>query len=210
MLNTDDSPRGEKETGRVEAFSDGVFGIAMTLLVLDIKVPRASELVGPATLHRMLVHEWPVFVAYVMSFGTVLVMWTNHHKLFRLIRRSNHTFLMINGLLLMFVTLVPFPTALLAEHIAQPGAATAAAVYSGTFIMIAVLFNLLWHYAAHEGRLLVHGHDPAAAASITRQYRFGPLLYLAAFLLAFVSVPASVGLCALLAGFFALPTRAGG
>jgi hypothetical protein len=76
--------------------------------------------------------------------------------------------------------------------------------------LIAVLFNVLWHYAAHEERLLLPGHDRAAAQSITRQYRFGPLLYLAAFLLAFVSVPASVGLCALLAVFFALPTRAGG
>jgi uncharacterized membrane protein len=158
----------------------------------------------------MLVREWPVFVAYVLSFATVLIMWTNHHRLFRLIRRSTHTFLILNGLLLMFITLVPFPTALLAEHIAQPGAATAAAVYCGTFILIAVLFNVLWHYAAHEGRLLAPGHDRAAAASITRQYRFGPLLYLAAFLLAFVSVPASVGLCALLAVFFALPTGAGG
>jgi uncharacterized membrane protein len=210
MPNVDDSPRDEKETGRVEAFSDGVFGIAMTLLVLDIKVPRASDLVRRATLPELLEHEWPAFVAYVLSFATVLIIWTNHHKLFRLIRRCNHAFLLINGALLMAVTLVPFPTALLAEHIAQPGAHTAAAVYSGTFILIAVLFNVLWHYAAHEERLLLPGHDRAAAQSITRQYRFGPLLYLAAFLLAFVSVPASVGLCALLAVFFALPTRAGG
>jgi uncharacterized membrane protein len=209
MPNAGGSLQDEKETARVEAFSDGVFAIAMTLLVLDIKVPRASDLVRRVTLPELLEHEWPAFVTYVLSFMTVLIMWTNHHKLFRLIRRSNHTFLMINGLLLMFVTLVPFPTALLAEHISRPGAATAAAIYSGTFILISILFNVLWHYAAHEGRLLVYGHDRAAAASITRQYRFGPLLYLAAFLLAFFSVTASVGLCALLACFFALPTRAG-
>jgi uncharacterized membrane protein len=209
MPDADNSPRDEKETSRVEAFSDGVFAIAMTLLVLDIKVPRASDLVPRTTLPELLEHEWPAFVAYVLSFATVLIIWTNHHKLFHLIRRCNHAFLLINGALLMFVTLVPFPTALLAEHIAQPGAATAAAVYSGTFILIAVLFNLLWHYAAYEDRLLLPGHDRAAAASITRQYRFGPPLYLAAFLLAFFSVPASVGLCALLVAFFALPTRAG-
>lgn len=209
MPNPDAPPRDEKETGRVEAFSDGVFGIAMTLLVLDIKVPHAGDVGGSATLLRLLAGQWPSFASYVLSFITVLIMWTNHHKLFRLIRRSNHTFLMINGMLLMFVTLVPFPTALLAEHIARPGATVAAAVYSGTFILIAVLFNVLWRYAAHGGRLLVHGHDRGAAVSISRQYRFGPVFYLAAFLLAFISVKASVGLCALLAAFFALPTRAG-
>jgi uncharacterized membrane protein len=202
-----DNAQDEKETGRLEAFSDGVFGIAMTLLVLDIKVPRAPDLIGRSGLGEALLLQWPTYVSYVLSFVTVLIMWTNHHKLFRLIRRSNHTFLMINGMLLMFVTLVPFPTALLAEHIAKPGAAMAAAVYSGTFVLIAVLFNVLWRYASHRGRLLARGHDREAVGAITRQYRFGPLMYLAAFLLAFVNVPASVGLCALLAIFFALPER---
>ncbi len=206
MHNPAQQGQEEKETGRVEAFSDGVFSIAMTLLVLDIKVPRAAD-VGTASLGDLLLRQWPTYVSYVLSFATVLIMWTNHHKLFRLIRRSDHTFLMINGLLLMFVTLVPFPTALLAEHIARPGATAAAAVYSGTFVCIALLFNVLWHYAAHEGRLLSRTHDRDAAESITRQYRFGPLLYLAAFVLAFVYVPASVGLCGLLAAFFALPGR---
>jgi uncharacterized membrane protein len=197
----------QKETGRVEAFSDGVFGIAMTLLVLDIKVPRATDATGPAALGAQLLRQWSTYVAYVLSFATVLIMWTNHHKLFRLVRRSNQIFLLINGALLLFVTLVPFPTSLLAEHLGHAGAATAPAVYSGTFVVIAVLFNALWRYAAHGGRLLARGHDRAAAAAITRQYRFGPLLYLVAFLLAFVNAAASVGLCALLAIFFALPGK---
>jgi len=131
------------------------------------------------------------------------------HKMFRLIRRSDHVFLMISGLLLMFVTLVPFPAALLAEHIAQPGGSTAAAVYSGTFVFIAILLNVLWRHASHDGRLLARDHNREGAATITKQYRFGPVLYLAAFALAFVSVPASVGLCGCLAAFFALPPRVG-
>jgi uncharacterized membrane protein len=207
MSNRGESAGDEKETGRVEAFSDGVFGIAITLLVLDIKVPKAAEVAPPLSLAAALLGQWPVYAAYVLSFATVLIMWTNHHKMFRLIRRSNHVFLIVNGVLLMFVTLVPFPTALLAEHIAQPGGSTAAAVYSGTFVFIAILFNVLWRYAAHGGRLLARGHDVEAAATITRQYRFGPLLYLVAFGLAFVSVPARVGLCGCLAAFFALPGR---
>jgi len=208
MPDRDELTGDEKETGRVEAFSDGVFGIAMTLLVLEIKVPRAADVAPPLSLAGALLRQWPMYAAYVLSFVTVLIMWTNHHKLFRLIRRSNHTFLTINGLLLMFVTLVPFPTALLAEHLGRPGGATAAAVYSGTFVFIAVLFNVLWRYAARGARLLARGHDREAAAEITRQYRFGPLLYLAAFVLAFVSVAASVGLCGCLAVFFAWPPRA--
>jgi uncharacterized membrane protein len=110
-------------------------------------------------------------------------------------------------MLLMFVTLVPFPTALLAEHIAQPGGSTAAAVCSGTFVFIAILFNVLWHYASHGGRLLARDYDRVAAATTTKQYRFGPALYLVAFALAFASVPASVGLCSCLAAFFAWPPR---
>lgn len=205
-IHTGENAPDAKETGRVEAFSDGVFGIAITLLVLDIKVPRIAELAGRSTLADALFRQWPTYISYVLSFLTVLIMWTNHHRLFRVIRRTNHTFLILNGLLLMFVTLVPFPTAVLAEHFAQPGATTAAALLSGTFVMIAVLFNVLWRYAAHQGRLLAHGHEHETG-SITRQYRFGPLMYLAAFALAFVNVPASVGLCGLLAAFFALPVR---
>jgi uncharacterized membrane protein len=208
MPDTTGLSSDEKETGRVEAFSDGVFGIAMTLLVLDVKVPKVAELTPPLTLAVALLRQWPVYAAYLLSFVTILIMWSNHHKLFRLIRRSDHVFLMINGLLLMFITLVPFPTALLAEHISQPGGSTAAAVYSATCVFIALMYNVLWHYAARGGRLLARGYDREAAAEITRQYRFGPLLYLAAFVLAFVNVAASVGLCACLATFFALPPRA--
>jgi len=193
----------EKETGRVEAFSDGVFGIAMTLLVLDIKVPPP----GNGTLAEALLKQWPAYFSYVTSFLTVLIMWMNHHKLFRHIHRINHPFLVLNGLLLMGVTLVPFPTALLAAYIGHTGDRTAAAVYSGWFIVIAIFFNLVWRYASSRGRLLARNYDPAAVDAIARQYRFGPLFYVAAFALAFVNVAASVGLCFALAVYFAVPER---
>jgi len=193
-----------KETGRVEAFSDGVFGIAMTLLVLDIKVPPPAN---GTRLAEDLLRQWPAYFSYVTTFLTVLIMWMNHHKLFRHIHRINHPFLVLNGLLLMGVTLVPFPTALLAAYLGHPGAQTAAAVYSGWFIVIAIFFNLLWRYAASRGRLLARDYDPVAVAAITGQYRFGPLFYVAAFGLAFLNVAASVGLCFALAVFFAVPER---
>ncbi len=193
----------EKETGRLEAFSDGVFAIAITLLVLDIKVPKLSELSGSGGLLATLLKQWPMFLAYLTSFATILVMWVNHHKLFNHIRRTNDTFLFLNGLLLLFVTFVPFPTALVSAYLRHPEARTAAAVYAGTYEAIAIAFNLLWNYASAGRRLL----DPRAnldkVRAITRQYRVGPISYLVAFVLAFVSVPASLGLCLLLALFFA-------
>jgi uncharacterized membrane protein len=195
----------EKETGRVEAFSDGIFAIAITLLVLNMKVPPAASVTASHTLFQALLSQWPVDLSYLLSFLTVLIMWMNHHKLFLHIRRSDHPFLLLNGLLLMGVTVVPFPTAVLAEHINTTGARVAAGVYSGTYLFIAILFDLLWRYASHGGRLLAKNHNPESVAAITRQYKFGPISYLNAFLLAFASVWASIGVCMALAAFFALP-----
>jgi uncharacterized membrane protein len=195
----------EKETGRIEAFSDGIFAIAITLLVLNIKVPTVESIAGKQSLSQALLGQWPAYLSYVLSFITVLIMWMNHHKLFLHIRRSDHVFLILNGFLLMGVTVVPFPTAMLSEHINQPGAQVAAGVYSGTFLVIAILFDVLWIYASRGHRLLSRGHNPEAVAAITRQYQFGPGLYLIAFLLAFASVWASIGMCMALAVFFALP-----
>jgi uncharacterized membrane protein len=202
----------EKETGRIEAFSDGVFGIAITLLILEIKIPQPADLAGKMSLGAALFRQWPAYISYLTSFLTILIMWMNHHRLFRHIRRSDDGFLVLNGLLLMAVTIVPFPTAVLSSwcclSAARTGDAdTAAAVYSGVFVVIAVLFNVLWRYAAHRGRLLATGHDEQEVAAISKQYRGGPLLYLVAFGLAFISVPASVGTCMALAVFFALPGR---
>jgi len=194
----------ERETGRLEAFSDGVFAIAITLLVLDLKVPRADSLPpGGGGLLRALAKQWPAFLAYLTSFATILVMWVNHHILFTHIRRTSQPFLYWNGLLLLFVTFVPFPTSLVAAYVLTPQARTAAAVYAGTFLVLALVFNGLWRHASTGRRLL----DPAARAAsvqaITRQYLVGPVAYFAAFLLAFVWVPGSVGLCLVLALFFA-------
>ena len=198
----------DKETGRIEAFSDGVFAVAITLLALDLHVPRLNELTPGARLGGALLGEWPVFLAYVTSFLTILVMWVNHHRLFELIRRSDHWFLIVNGLLLMGVTVIPFSTSLLAEYIGHRDASVAAAVFSGGYLLITLDYNLLWRYALRFG-LLKPDAASQAVETITRQYRFGPLYYLITFILAFISVPASVGLALGLAVFFALPSLPG-
>jgi uncharacterized membrane protein len=194
-----------KETGRLEAFSDGVFAIAITLLVLDIHVPSLDENGQAGQLAPALLHQWPVYFAYVTSFLTVLIMWTNHHALFRHIARVNQPFLMLNGLLLMGITLVPFPTALVSEYMGAPDARVAGVVFSGTFLALAIVFNLLWRYASSNNRLLARNADTDQVRRISRQYAFGPPLYLACCILAFVSVPTMLVLYVLIALFFALP-----
>lgn len=193
------------ETARIEAFSDGIFAVAATLLVVDLKVPHGA--VGGTGLLRALASQWPSYLAFVTSFAFIGIMWINHHRLFTLIKRSDDLLLVWNGLLLLGVTFVPFPTAVLAEYIPRSGNHIAVAVYSGTYTVLAILFNLLWHHASHGRRLLSRHAEPRMVEAITRGYRLGPALYFVSFVLAFVSVPGSLAMNLALAVFFALPSQ---
>jgi uncharacterized membrane protein len=192
--------RAVKETARIEAFSDGVFAIAITLLVLDLRVPAQPPLLSG------LLEEWPVFLAYVISFAFILIMWVNHHWMFQHIVRVDSPFMLLNGLLLLGITAVPFPTNIVAQYVLTPDANVAAAVYNGWFLLIAIFFNLLWRYAASNGRLLSkNDHDAGLARVITARYRWGPASYFVAFGLAFIWAPASLAVNLGLAVYFALP-----
>jgi len=192
------------ETARIEAFSDGVFTIAITLLVLEIKIPAP----GSEPLSVQLWKQWPSYVSFAISFAFIGIMWINHHRLFTYIKQSNNSLLLLNLLLLLGVTSVPFPTAVLAAHLGKTDQRAAAVLYSGTYFFIAIFFNLLWRYAASDKwKLLAAEVDRTAVHHITRQYAFGPLLYLACLGLCWVSVPASIAANAALACFFALPPQ---
>lgn len=198
------TPPPDKETGRLEAFSDGVFAIAITLLILNIEVPPLDE----GTLAPAIVRQWPAFLAYGVAFLTILIMWVNHHALFRHILRIDRPFLILNGLLLMMITFVNYPTALLTRYLTNENGRTGAAIFfSATFVIIALLYNLLWRYAAHNERLLGSNPNRAAVAMISRQYLFGPLVYGVALVLAFFSPPASLILNGLLAIYFGFTGR---
>src|SRR5512143_3953494 len=145
--------RERKETGRIEAFSDGVFAIAVTLLVLGINVPKPAEL-GAGGLGSALLQLWPHYLAFVTSFATILALWVNHHRIFTFVRRSDHFFLYWNGLLLLLVTFMPFPTTVLAEYFLHPDAGIAGTVFAGTLVAVALAFKGLWGYASKNGRLL--------------------------------------------------------
>jgi len=165
---------------RLEAFSDGVFAIAITLLILEIKVPHAEH-----GLWAGLLALWPSYIAFLMSFIVILIMWVNHHELLRLVERVNYPILFANGLLLLTVTFVPFPTAVLAEHLATPAANAAVAFYCGTFVMNGLVWNLLFSTMVRSG-LLRPECTPATIAGVRKGYYMGLSVYLLAALLAFV------------------------
>lgn len=184
----------EKETGRVEAFSDGVFAIAITLLILEIKVPHFAGGATNAQVFRALLDLWPSYVAFLLSFIAILIMWINHHGLFRLIHRVDVPFLYTNGAMLLLVTFVPFPTALLAEYLGQPGEHTATAAYCATFVLVSITFNVFWAVATGRG-LLRRGVSEVVVTRIRNAYGFGLLVYVAAALLALWMPVVGLGLC---------------
>ncbi|MGH2694007.1 MAG: TMEM175 family protein [Actinomycetota bacterium] len=193
----------DPDTSRLETFADGVMAIAITLLILEIDVPHVDE---GHSLTTALADQWPSYAAYSVSFITIGIMWVNHHHMFTLIRVSNHMFLVLNVVFLMTIAALPWPTALLAEYIRDADERTVATlVYGGTMVAIAIMFNVVWRYAAGGHRLLVPEADAAAVETITRSYILGPVSYTVATLLAFVDAWISLALFAALAGYYLLP-----
>jgi uncharacterized membrane protein len=195
-------PTTDNDTARLEAFSDGVFAIAITLLVLDIRLPQADG----ATLAQLLGELWPSYLAYVLSFVTIGIMWANHHSVMRLIGRCTHGLIVANLFLLMTISFLPFPTHVLADSLRETGAIrrTGALFYSGTFIVIAVAFQALWQTAGRNNRLIVPGRE-AAAEEVTRSYRLGVPMYTVTTLVALWKPIASVVLVGAIALFWLIP-----
>jgi TMEM175 potassium channel family protein len=187
------------ETARVEAFSDGVFAIATTLLILAVGIDRAPQ----GDLGKYLVDLWPAYLAYAVSFLTIGIMWVNHHLLFDNFARVDRPMLLLNILLLMLIAFVPFPTRIAAEFArSEVDRRNAALLYGLTLTITAVLFFALWMYGSR--RLLRADADPRVVSGITRSYLPGPPLYAIATLLAFVSSIASLIMFAAIALYYAL------
>jgi uncharacterized membrane protein len=175
-------------TGRLEAFSDGVFAIAATLLILNVD----AQVSGEVDLGSQLLHIWPSYLAYAVSFVTIGIMWMNHHTVLGQVDRTDRRFLFANIGLLLCIAFVPFPTRLVAEHIRGAGARDAALAYGFTMVATAIMFSITWFYASVGGRLLRRDADPGVVSGISRSYLPGPWIYLAGTLLAFASPTASV------------------
>jgi uncharacterized membrane protein len=190
----------ESDCGRLVTFSDGVFAIAITLLILEIRVPEVEH-----GLLDALAELWPSYLSYVLSFIVIGIIWAQHHALFQHITRTDHTFLLINIGFLMWVAFLPFPTALLAAYLDNADERqTAMAVYAATFVAGALLFNLVWRYAIRADRLIATDADRRVMRATTRSYTLGPLLYVFDFGLAFVSVTASIVVFLLIALIWAI------
>jgi uncharacterized membrane protein len=199
---------GQKDSARLEAFSDGVFAFAITLLVLYLKDPVQSASSSVSLLQGLL-NQWPSFFAYVTSFATILIMWVGHHEMFSYIVRINRRFMFLNGFLLFFVTLTPFTTSLVSDHILSGDSQTAAVFYSGTFLLLSIAWNILWHDAFHNKKLV--GPDAKTQEESNRMQRnllVGPTVYGLAFLVAFFSGLLSLVLTLAVAIFYAVGTRA--
>jgi uncharacterized membrane protein len=190
MNTQDDGPANTgNDTARIETFSDGVFAIAITLLVLEIQVPHVEYSPEGTSLLAALVGLWPSYLGYVLSFLVIGTMWANHHNRFKLMVRSDHNLVLLNTLLLMCTAFIPFPTALLAGYMqgTEEQQTTAVASYSGTLVVTAVVFTLLWLYAANGYRLVGRTLDPTLLRAMTRRYVVGTVLYATAFALAFLN-----------------------
>ena len=181
--------------GRLEAFSDGVFAVAITLLALDLQVPRLGNAATAHQLALALARQWPSYIAFATSFFTVLIMWVNHHGLFKLVHRTSARLLFANGYLLMMTTVVPFSTSLVTQYLRYPGAKMACAIYGGTFVLISLGYSLLLRTISRDPSTRNPDVTQETLDCVRRSWRLGPPLYLAATVGAFLSPYITIGIC---------------
>jgi uncharacterized membrane protein len=194
---------------RLEAFSDAVLAIAITLLVLEIRVPPAEDVADPDRLIAALGALWPSYLGYLISFVTIGIMWANHHNLFRLVDRVSHGLILGNLLLLLTIGFLPFPTALLAGTLDTASAQVGVLVYAGTLVIIALAFNVLWYEIRARPGVLRPNVDAWSIAAITRSYRLGVPGYLVAFVGALINPALGMGMIVVLTAFYLLPSSSG-
>ena len=183
------------DTQRLETFADGVFAIAATLLILDVHES------GHTSVAHGLIHAWPSYAAYAISFLTIGIIWANHHTVFRQIGRVDRTFLMINVVFLMVVAFSPFPTSVLAQTLRHGGKA-GAFDYGVTFTLMSICYAALWFYASRGRRLLADDADPRVVSGISRSFAPGSAMYGVATLSALLSAYLAVALFAAIALFY--------
>jgi uncharacterized membrane protein len=187
------------KTARLEAFSDGVFAVAITLLILEINVP------GGENLWHQLKEEWPSFASFFVSFWVIGIIWVNHHGLLDHLKRADRGVLYLNLLVLMTVVFIPFSTDLFAVHL-KSGAdeKVAAIVYSSSFLAMGVSFGLLWTYVTSHREALGVSLTDEEVRSTRRSFLIGNPIYAFAFAMSFVSPAAVLAIVALVAFYYAI------
>jgi uncharacterized membrane protein len=184
------------KTSRIEAFSDGVFSIAATLLVLELKPPAAG-----VPFWSGLAAQWTGFASFLLSFLFIGIMWMNHHRFFSRLRRADDVLMLTNLLLLLGVVWIPYPTLLMAQAVTKGDLRDPAILYNGSYLVIAILFNMQLYAAIRRGVA-----DPGLTGirHIAQSYLVGPVMYAISFVLTWWSVPVSLALNAAMAFYFLL------
>lgn len=170
------------KTNRLEAFSDGVFAVAITLLILEINVPEGEH------LWHDLKEEWPSFASFFVSFWVIGIIWVNHHGLIDHLKRTDRSVLYLNLLVLMTVVFIPFSTALMADHL-KSGAdeKVAALVYALAFLAMGIAFNLFWTYVVKHRRELGVELADEEVRRMSVGFMIGSPLYAVGVIMAFIS-----------------------
>jgi TMEM175 potassium channel family protein len=188
-------------SSRAEAFSDGVLAIAITLLVLEIRVPDVPR---DSTLARELFHLWPKYAVFAISFVTIGIMWINHHAMFDRVAAVDRRLLFLNLLLLLSISFVPFPTAVLGDYVRDADAGhAAAALYGANMLLVGIGFFALWRYLLVHSELRSPDLSDDGVRQALRRTIIGPITYAASIVVALISAPAALVLFAVLAGYFA-------
>jgi len=195
---------GEMPTSRIEAFSDGVFAIVITLLVLEIHVPQVQGKDVAAALARSLLAMTPKFLTYILSFVLVCIWWVAHHHLFHVLRRSDRGLLWLNSLFLLWLAFLPFPTALMGDF---PGERIAVMGYGTVSTLAGVSFTLMRFYAFYLAKLVDESIDRSLLNSAMLKSALNPVLHSIAVLLAFVDTRLSIALYIILPMMFFIPSK---
>jgi uncharacterized membrane protein len=202
-METQETTRGVKETARVETFSDGVFAIAITLLILNvIEVPHHPA--PGETFTDTLLRHWPTFTAFVIGFISILVCWINHHFVFRYVVNQNGMLIVLNGLILLVVTIIPFPTAILADHFLDSELQTAITMYGINALLMSLGLKMFWSYASRKHFLDPHG-DRKFFRSIGLVYSIGIVYTIFTTAISYLSHETAFALFALMFIIYAFP-----
>jgi uncharacterized membrane protein len=203
METNENKENSAKDTARIESFSDGVFAIAITLLILDIHVPDVK---GQDTILNALLNQWTTSLAFLIGFFTILICWINHHYMFQHIYRSNSMFLLINGFKLLVVTVTPFVTAILSKYIGTEQQQMAVSIYCFNFTLMGSAMFAIWSYANFKG--FTRSSDPMVLKATTRLYMLAGTFSTLIWIVSFFSVTACLILSGIMFMIFIFPKKA--
>jgi uncharacterized membrane protein len=189
---------------RLEAFSDGVFAIAITLLILEVKIPAHEEVLKAGGLFNFLKSIWPNFFAYVFSFVVIGIYWANHHYFISMFKKTDHIFNMLTVLFLMCIAFLPYPTALLGDFISNEGERSQVISFYALGIWLPAIFWIItWQYGRKN--LIDKNIAPEFLAKLNKLFILSNFLYALAFLISFISPIASLGINVILTLLYLAP-----